>query len=592
LTDHKQVVSDYIDGVLSGEIITGRLVKLAVRRHLDDLERAGERGYYFDEAIAEEACGFFPAVLKHSKDRWARLPFTLSPWQAFIVWVLLGWRRRADDFRRFREAYITVARKNGKTTFCAGLSCLLMYADDPIAEGAEVYVAATKEDQACIMFNEAKSMVEKSPSLSRVSEVVKKNIAFPAYGSFMRPLGSDSKTNAGWNPHAMMIDELCDWQQHHRGLFGALTTAGGARSQPLRVVTCTAGDETSELWDEEDTYAVSVVESVVVGNVIDDRYFAFIARPEEKRPCDNCDGDGCGQCVDGEIPGDDPYDPKSFPKSNPNIGVSVTSENLEAEAIKAKNKPSFKNDYLRYNANIRVTSTYRCIDTTSWGWRAGSVPLSDWTGQTVYAAFDLGWKNDLASFSLVTKFFEGVDENHNDRWRYEVRSWSFICEECKHNLEREPYASFIRDGCLTVTTGNVTDIPGVFKSRLAEAIGEFGVVQLAHDNAGALHLALELNEENGIECFTFAQTHNMYNPAMKLFLDLVESGQFVHGGDRLLEWTARHLVANKNIREQVMPDKQKSKEKIDPMTSTIMAIGGAMTGIEVRPWSREDGVFL
>lgn len=588
MTDHKQVVEDYIAGVMSGDVIAGRLVKLAVQRQLDDLKRGHERGLYFDDDIAGESCDFFPAVLRHSKDRWANQPFDLTPYQAFIVWVLMGWRREADSFRRFREAYITQARKQGKTTICAGLSCLLMYADNPISEGAEVYVAATKEDQACIMFREAKSMVEKSPSLSRLSEVMKKNIAFPSHGSFMRPLGSDSKTNAGWNPHAMMIDELCDWQQHHRELFGALTTAGGSRSQPLRIVTCTAGDERSELWQSEDDYAVSVVEGVVP----DDRYFAFIARLDEERACQECRGEGCDQCVKGRIPADDPYDPKNFAKSNPNIGVSVKEEDLIAASIKAQNMKSFTNDYLRFNMNIRVTSTYKCIDITGPGWKAGAVPLSDWSGSVAYGAFDLGWTNDLASIAIAAKFFDGQDEDHHDRWRYEARSWSFICEESNKDLNREPWASMIADGCLTVTSGNVTDIPGAFKRKILEVTEQYNVVQWAHDITGALHLAIELQNESGIECFKFPQSHAMYTPAFRLYLDLIQAGQFIHGGDLLLNWTANHLVANEDHRKKIMPDKQKSKEKIDPQTATIMAIGGAMTGVESSVWNPADGVAL
>ena len=591
MTDHKQLVTDYIDGVMSGEIVTGRLVKLAVRRHLDDLDHAGKRGYYFDERKAELFCDLFPAVLKHSKGaKFAGMPFELSPYQAFIVWSLIGWRRQSDDTRRFRKAYVTLARKQGKTTFGAAIGLLLLVADDPREPGAEVYAAATKEDQACIMFNEAKNMVAKSPALSRMTEVVKKNIAVPSLSSFFRPLGSDSKTNAGWNPHVMLLDEVCDWQEHHRELWGALTTAGGARTQPLRLVTCTAGNDSSDIWQEEDDYAVAVVESVLTGNVIDDEYFAFIARLDESRACEDCGGDGCGLCENGTIPADDPFDEANFIKANPNLGVSITLEYLRGQATEAKNKPAAKQHYLRYHMNIRVTRSFRVIDINQWS--RGNIPLSDWSGQTVYAAFDLGWSNDLASISLATKFFDGQDENHNDRWRYEGRSWSFICEECEYDLTREPWASFIENGCLVVTSGNVTDIPGAFKQKILEVTDEFNVAQWAHDTAGALHLAIELSDEHGIECFKFPQSYGMYNPAFRLYLDLISAGLFVHGGDRLLEWTARHLVAKEDHRKLIMPDKQKSKEKIDPQAAMIMAIGGAMTGVESIPWSREDGVFL
>ena len=592
MTDHADIVADYIDGVMTGRIVAGRLVKLAVQRQLDDLKHGGERGLYFDKDVAWEACEFFPSHLQHYIGEWASQPFTLTPFQTFFVWTLFGWRKEKNRFRRFRKVYLTVARKFGKTSLCGGLALYGATTDDPIEQGAEIYCAATKEDQAKIMFRDASEYVKASPLLSPMSTVLTNNIAFPSLSSFIRPLGSDSKTNAGWKPHYVMLDEVCDWQEHHRGLWGALTTAMGNRRQPLRVVTCTAGDETSEIWLEEDVYAQAVVESVLTGKIVDDAYFAMIARLDEARPCDKCDGHGCDDCVEGTIPADDVFDERNWPKANPNLGHTIQLDYLQDQANEARQKPSALKDFKRYHCNIRVTSSFKVIDTAGKGWLAGGRELSDWSGQSVYGAFDLGWSSDLASIALATKFFDGQDDSGNDRWRYEVRSWSFICEDCPQNLTSEPWAAFVRDGCLTVTRGNVTDIPGAFKRKIVEVTNEFNVIQWAHDTSGALHLAIELNSELGIECFKFPQTHNMYTPAFKLYLDLISAGLFVHGGDRLLEWTARNLVANENHMKKIMPDKQKSKEKIDPQTATIMAIGGAMTGVESRPWSREDGVFL
>ena len=589
MTTNDETVQAYMDGVLDGSIVAGRLVILAVRRHLDDLENAGDRGFYFDEKIADEACEFFPSVLKHSKGAaFAGKPFILSPYQVFITWCLFGWRRKVDGTRRFRKAYVTKARKNGKTEFAAGLGLLVLVADNPIEPGAEVYVAATKEDQACQMFNEAKAMVNQSPALSRACEVMKKNVGFG--NSFMRPLGSDSKTNAGWNPHLMVIDELCDWQEYHRGLWGALTTGSGARTQPLRFATCTAGNDESDIWKEEDDYAVAVVESVLTGNVLDDAYFAFIARLDEARTCDKCkgDADGCEHCENGTIPADDPFDESNWEKSNPNISyIGTLLADLRDQATEAKGKPSSKQDFLRYRMNIMVTRSFKAIDMGHWP--KGGVPLSDWSQSNVYGAFDLGWSSDLASISLVTRFFEGEGDGHSDRYRYECRSWSFLCEECKYDLTTEPWATFISSGCLTITPGSITDIPGAFRQKILDVTDEFNVLQWAHDTSGALHLAIELQNE-GIETFKFPQSFGMYTPAFKLYLDLVADGLFVHNNDRLLEWTARNLVAKEDHRKQIMPDKQKSKSKIDPQSATIMAIGGAMTGVESGFWTPAWGV--
>tara|TARA_Y100000310_G_scaffold260573_1_gene269553 strand:+ start:3136 stop:4908 length:1773 start_codon:yes stop_codon:yes gene_type:complete len=590
MSQHATIVRDYIKGVQDGTVVAGRLVKLAVRRHLSDLDNAGERGFYFDETIAEEACGFFPAVLRHSIGEWASQPFELTPFQAFATWNIFGWRREKDGMRRFRKVYVTVARKNGKSTYGSGLGILLMVADNPIEHGAEIYVAATKEDQACIMHREATNMVNKSPALTKIATVVKKNIAIPSRNAFMRPLGSDSKTNAGWNPHAVLLDEVCDWQEHHRGLWGALTTGSGARRQPLRVVTCTAGDETSEIWEEEDNYATAVVESVLDGRVVDDEYFTLIARLDEARQHEECHGEGCAGCENGTLPADDPFDESVWPKANPNLGHTIKLDYLQGQATEAKHKPAALHDFLRYHCNIKVSSSLKVIDMDQWA--KGAVELADWGGQSSYGAFDLGWASDLASMSVTTRFFEGSDDEGKDRWRYETRSWSFIPEGTKTDLTREPWFTFIANGTLIVTAGDTTDIPGAFKTKLLEVTEEFDVVQWAFDPHQARHLATELENDEGLAVYKFFQTHGMYNESVLMFLKAITDGKLVHGGDPLLTWCARNLMCNKNHKNDMMPSKKASKEKIDPIVTSIMSLGGAMNGEQVDYWKPEDGVLL
>jgi phage terminase large subunit-like protein len=157
-----QAVQGYIDGVLDGTVIAGDLIRLAVQRHVDDLRSGIDRGLRFDPAKAEQAIEFF-SYLKHSKGEWAGQEFTLEPWQQFIVWTLFGWMR-VDGTRRFRTAYVEIPRKNGKSTMGAGVGLKLAFADGE--DGAEVYSAATKHDQALIVHSEATRMVKATPALS------------------------------------------------------------------------------------------------------------------------------------------------------------------------------------------------------------------------------------------------------------------------------------------------------------------------------------------------------------------------------------------------------------------------------------------
>lgn len=572
---HKEIVTEYINGVLSGAIVAGRLVKLAVRRHVADLEKAGKRGFYFDEAIAEEACSFFPNVLRHSVGEWDEQPFVLSPWQVFIVWCLFGWRRMSDGMRRFRKALIEIARKNGKSTFAAGLVLLVLFFDNPIEPGAEAYVAATKEDQAKIVHREATRMVKKSPSLDRMAIITKNNIAVPRTNSFFRPIGSDSDKTDGLNPAIVVKDELHAWLEYHRGLYEKLGTGGASRRQPLDVTITTAGDDDSRLWQEEEDYAVAVLESVVTGQIVSDTYFAFIAKIDDARTCEACDGQGCGECQEGILAADEPLDEKVWMKANPNLGTSVKLDYLREQANEARNKPSALNAFIRYHANRRCSSNERAIKMDFWK-RCGG-PLSDeWSGSESYGGFDLGRKSDLASLAIACKFADGEDSEGKERFRTELRQWSFTHEQVDLPLHQEPWATFIRTERLFVNSGNVIDLPGAFKDKLLEVTKEFNVVQWAYDPNNAAYLAIELTNEYGMECYEFRQSHGMYNETMEEFLNSVKTARVRHGDDLLLTFAAQNLVINKNSKNEWMPKKDSSTGKIDPIVAAIMAFGGAM----------------
>lgn len=593
---HKEVVNEYIEGVLAGTIVTGRLVKLAVRRHKEEYDiqaREGSvRGYHFDDEIAEKACWFFPNVLRHSIGKWNNQPFELSGWQAFVVWCLFGWRNE-QGFRRFRKAYISVGRKNGKSTLIAGLAVLLLAADIPPEPGAQIYAAATKEEQARIILDEAKALIERSASksLKKSCEPNVKQITIAKTRSFIRVLGSDSKTNAGWNPHAMLIDELHDWQAHHSGTWDALTTASGSREQPIRIAITTAGDDDSLIWQHEDEFAIKVLESVTTGKVVDDIVFAFIARIDDARPCEDCDGQGCDLCKNGMLPEDDPMDSTCWAKANPNLGESIQMSYLEEQANEAHHKPSSLSSFIRFHCNRRCSSNERAIHMDLWK-RCNGPLCEEWEASESYGAFDLGRKSDLASIAVACKFSDGEDANGKERFRTELRQWSFTHEKVDLPLHQEPWATFIRNDRLFVNSGNVIDLPGAFKSKLLEVTKEFNVVQWAYDPNNAAYLALELLDEFGEDfCFEFRQSHGMYNETLEEFLNAVKTASLRHGDDELLTFAAQNLVINKNSKNEWMPKKDSSTGKIDPIVAAIMAFGGAMKNeVKSNYWNPRIGV--
>jgi phage terminase large subunit-like protein len=578
----RERVNAYIDAVLSGEIVTGRLVKLACRRHRDDLQHAADRGLYFDEAIAARSCAFF-RILRHTTGRWVDKPFILSRSQLFITWVLMGWRRKADNLRRYRKAYISVARKWGKTTWAAGLALLLLYADSPIEARAEVYSAATKQEQACIVHTQAVLLAQACPSLAPYAKALRTGDRYKVLivnggrynHSIFRPLGKDSKlTGDGSGPSAVIMDELHAWTHYYREQFNKLTSGSGNRAQPLSIVITTAGDEKSELWIERDNYATQILEAAATTDILDDTTFAFIARLDEERPC-NCLGPDpeCPACSGtGIIPEDDILDPANWPKANPELGETPSLDFLQDAAREAAHIPEQKRSFRRYHANMRVTSLRKPVTRELWNACRGE--LSDWPATRAHAfgGIDLGTRDDLASIAAVARFAEGVDPTNGlPVYRYETRQRSFIHEKAERDLSAEPFTTWITEGRLIVTPGDATSIAEIERT-IVEWTKLYDVREWAFDPAQAMYLGQRLTDEYDIFAGRFPQTFVQYNEALlTLTKQLIPAKLIRHDGDGLLAWAWCNLALKCNHKQDVMPDKDASPDKIDPAVAMIMA---------------------
>ncbi|MGH8609798.1 MAG: terminase large subunit, partial [Gammaproteobacteria bacterium] len=317
----RRAALSYIQRVASGKQVAGRLVRLAVARHQRDLEasRFKKFPYRFDPKGPERVFRFF-SYLCHYKGEFAGHQFALSPWQCFLVWALFGWVD-AHGLRRYRIALISVAKKNGKTTFAAALGLDLFSADQEA--GAEVFSVATKRDQARLSHKDAVQMAKRSPALAKRIEFFKDNLSISHSASSFVPLGSNVDTTDGLNVHGAIVDEV--HRHKTRDLWDVIEYGTAARRQSLLLGITTAGREDGFCYELRE-HAAKVLE----GTVEDASLFAFIAEPDE---------------------GDDDADPKTWIKGNPNLGVSVTRAQLAQEYAKAREMPSAMANFRRYRLN-------------------------------------------------------------------------------------------------------------------------------------------------------------------------------------------------------------------------------------------------
>ena len=319
----KDPVEAYARDVCANRIITGRLVRLACERHLRDLGDGRDRGLQWDRKAAVRAIGFFPAVLRHSKGQFAGKPFELLDWQKFVIGSLFGWKLGA--IRRFRTAFVSTARKNGKSTLEAGIGLKALV--DEGEPGAEVYSAATTREQSRIVFSEAERMRAASPALRRRITPTTNNLAVLDTASWFRPLSSDASKMDGLNVFVALVDEVHEHPSAE--VIEKLDTGMGARLQPLMYETTTAGVNRNSICYQHWDFSAKVLEGTIPAETAD-RWFAFIATIDDD---------------------DDWQDELAWRKANPSLGTLLRIEDLRAEVALAREMASKQNSIRRLRLN-------------------------------------------------------------------------------------------------------------------------------------------------------------------------------------------------------------------------------------------------
>lgn len=534
-------MDDYLSGVQAGTIAVGSHVRAAVERHLHDLTRQHTEGFEFtfDRDLADFAITGFPILFVHTIGKHAGEPFVLAPWQAFIIGSTFGWID-TKRLRRFRRAYVTLGRKNGKSTLAAGIAILLAAFDGE--QQSQVYIGATKADQAKIVFNEADRMVKKSPRLSRMADPRVAQINFPATNSYIRPLGSDRAFD-GLNPHCIVLDELHAWKEQNRPFYDTITTGSAARSQPLRFTITTAGDNKSTLWKEENAYSIEVVHR----RIAEETYFVFNA------------------AVDKD---DDPLDETVWPKSMPNLGVSVGIDYIREQAREAQVSPQARNRFIRYFANREVSSNEQAIDPELWDACAVS-KLSNWkSASAVCAAVDAGGINDLMCYAIVARFPDGIDTDGKPRWRYEAMTRAYIDVDSQRNLNESPWLDWVQTGKLRVCG----DLYSTVREDLTRDMRQFKAKQIGFDPWNMQQMGEEL-QRSGFEAVRIPQQRYTMHEPTSLLLNLIRQKKITHDGtNSLLRWALGNLVLDVDSDDRWKPSKAKSGDKIDPVVALIMAL--------------------
>lgn len=533
-------VERYIRRVAQGKVTACRWVQLACQRHVRDLRTGRKRGLVFDREAGSHAIEFF-SFLTHSKGEWAGRPISLELWEQAILWILFGWLQRKTMTRRFRQAYIEIARKNGKSLLASGIALYMLIGDGE--PGAEVYSAATKRDQAKIVWDEAARMVRKSPQLREFVTVHKDRMFLPFdTASKYEPVGRDADTMDGLNVHCAIADEV----HAHRTseVWDVLETGMGARRQPLLLGITTAGFNQSSFCFSMRKYATAVLDQVIQN----DAFFTMIFTLDE---------------------GDDPWDERNWIKANPNLGVSVYVPELRDLAAKARELPTALNSFLVKRLNIWTTSAEHWIHPDKWRACNGEIDEAALVGRPCFGGMDLSSTQDLTALVWV---FPPTDDD--PLYRVACRYWcpeSAVLERSRS--QRVPYDVWMRQGLITAIPGDVIDYAYIY-DQIERDVSRFDVQEIAYDRFQAAEIYVRMANA-GLTMVQVAQTTGGMNGGMKALERLITGKLLAHGDHAVLTWNIHNVVTYQDTNGNTKPDRRKSTEKIDGAVALVMAIGRA-----------------
>lgn len=536
----------------------GLLIRLAAQRFIDDLVRARSKKctFVFDPWHAADPCDFIEK-LPHVEGKWETPTIVLHPSHIFFLVQLFGFRQRAavdvDGFgkfrpRRFSSALFAVARKNAKSTLAAGVMNYCLCCEPE--EGAQVISAATTYDQASIIWKIAKAQVVKTQDLREAFgiETWAKSITRLAVGASFKALHAKASTQDGLNPSHVSLDEI----HAHKtpDLLNVLTSAAGARGNPLWLYTTTEGYTNPGPWSEIRMFAKRLLKGVF-GNTADHFLVVFYAVDEEDKNLG--------------IKADDEFDESAWAKANPLMDVNPhLKAAIRKEAVEARQMPSKLAEFRIKRLNRPASTADGWIDLTKWQACGGVVDL-EWLEQyPCWGGLDLAAVSDICSFRLVWNV-EGVLYTHGWRWAPD--------SAVKYRTERGtvPYAGWVESGALIQTEGDVTDY-AVIEAAVDEAHERFNIQMIGHDPWNAADLVNRLVAKQ-VPLQGFIQGPKSYHPAMQALELAYIAGKFAHGGDPLLNWCASNVVTRRDVNMNMAPDRKNSADKIDDMAALLMAVG-------------------
>lgn len=534
----------YCQWVKDNPQCVSKYVRLAVDRFEKDLDRAKNPDfpYTFNTDKAQLFIDF-TEMLKQYKDVWAGKPLHLEPWQVFVFANIYGWVHKVTGMRRFRKAFVFVARKNGKSTM---VSSVLLF-DILLTPGSEGYCAATKKEQARIIWDSVVNMVRQHEDLKTMLKIYNSTytIVNPSSAGKIAALSSEYSTFDGLNPSSAAIDEVAAMKTYD--IIQVLQSGTASRPEPLLFEITSGSDNTNSAGAQEFERSQKILEGVYT----DETFFCILYTLDK---------------------GDQWTDETKWVKANPNLGVSVNLETLRALCLEAKQNPSLEAEFRIKNCGMFISPVTSWIPYDKWKRcqtlgerpRLEELNLNDCVA---IGAVDLSQRLDFSSFDVAV---------------YHIPSQTFylihhfyipsdqIRPKCK--TDSPLIYKWIEQGLITATPGEVISYSVIFDD-IKVLIEKYHISEVLYDpwNAGQLIDTVSPL----VDLVEVKQSMQHISPMAKDFEAIIYDGRIVDNNP-VMAWMVSNCDIYRDANGNIKPIKHGGKDSplhIDGVVTSLMSVG-------------------
>lgn len=532
----------YYDEIISKKVTVSVKVKRVYQKLVQDLDDEMSEWEY-DPKRANHAIEFVENFCKHSKGKMGGKPFIMELWQRAMTAALFGFVHKIDGVRKYREFILIVARKNGKSVWASAIALYMQMADGE--PGPECVSAATKKDQAKIVWSEAKRMVKKSPVLSKRMRCLVAEIVSDFNDGVFKPLSSDSNTLDGLNVHCSVIDELHAIED--KNLYDVIVDGMTAREQPISIITTTAGTVREGIFDIKYDECERIINGYDSGEYVDERVLPIIYELDNRKEW---------------------TDPECWAKANPGLGTIKNANQLKAKVEKAKANPLLVKNLLCKDFNIRETSneawlTFEQINNTT------KYDLSLLKPRYGIGGADLSTTTDLTNATVI--FMLPGDSN------IYVKQMYWLPEDLLEQRTKEdkiPYDTWCDLGLLRTTPGNKVHYKFVTEWFL-EIQNEYDIYLpwIGYDSWSATYWVEEMKNNFGKECMeaVIQGKKTLSGPMKSLGADL-SSKKIIYDNHPILKWCLTNTSVEVDKNNNIQPAKgNSSRRRIDGTAGLLNA---------------------